>query len=313
MSLRLRALNIFLRAVVKPQLRRSDDPAAARRDFALGARLFLASDGGMSRERRGTAPVVEFFRPERAAARGVILYFHGGGYLVGSPATHRGMIARLARDTGMTVAVPDYRLAPEHPFPAAWDDADAVWAALMADGRASRDIVLGGDSAGGGLALSLLARLCEAGTPPAGLFGFSPWTDLTGSQPALRDNAARDPVLPPDRFGMLVDLVLAGHPADDPRASPLFAAYPGCPPVLLQASESEILRDDSKTLAARLIAQGSDVTVQTWPDTPHAWQVMAGRIPEADAALRMAAAFIRGLPGLGGPGATDPSAPSGGS
>jgi epsilon-lactone hydrolase len=315
-SLRLRALNLFLRAVVKPQLRRSKDPAAARREFALGARMFLSSDGGMRRERRGAAPPVEFFRPDHAGARGIILYFHGGGYLAGSPATHRGMIARLSRETGLVVAAPDYRLAPEHPFPAAWDDAEAAWTALIAEGRAPRDIVLGGDSAGGGLALSLLARLCAAGTPPAGLVAFSPWTDLTGGQPALRENAARDPLLPSDRFGMLVDFVLAGHPADDPRASPLFADYPGCPPVLFQVSESEILRDDSKALAARLTASGATVAVQTWPDTPHAWPVLAGRIPEADAALRMAAAFIGDLPAIsatGGPAATDPSGRSGGS
>jgi epsilon-lactone hydrolase len=290
MSLRLTLLNLFFRGLAKPHLRRTTDPARARRAFALSARLFLARGRGVE---VGTTPRMVRFDPAGGSTGRIILYFHGGGYLVGSPETHRGVGARLAQEAGCSVCLPAYRLVPAHPYPAPWEDAEAAWGALMAQGVAPRDVVLAGESAGGGLALSLCATLCARGTPPAGVVALSPWTDLTGQSASLVSNAVRDPLMPVEGFDRLVGYVLAGHPADDPRASPIFADFPGCPPILFQVGETEILRDDTLTLATRLQGQGAEVTVEVWPEVPHGWQLLVGRLPEADRAVRDAGRFVR--------------------
>ena len=292
MSLRLRLLNLFFRAIAKPRLRRTTDPSLARREFALAARWCLAQGRGSVRVAvPGAVPLLRFDPPGGMTQR-AILYFHGGGYIVGSPLTHQGLANRLALDTGLSVWVPEYRLAPEHPFPAAWDDADIAWDQLLVAGYAPQDVVLAGESAGGGLCFALLTRLCAAGTLPRAVVAFSPWVDLTGGCPSLASNAQRDPLLPAEAFATLSHHVLGGHAADDVRASPLFAAYPGCPPVLLQASEVEIIRDDATRLADRLRAFGGTVTLQLAPATPHAWQLMVHRLPEADRSVADAVDFI---------------------
>jgi epsilon-lactone hydrolase len=295
MSLRLILLNAFFRALAKPRLRRTTDPAKARREFSFAARWLLSAGRGTARVGLPGQPAMVRHDPPGGRTARAILYFHGGGYIVGSPRTHRGLANRLALLTGLSVLLPEYRLAPENPFPAAVDDADNAWNALLSEGYAPQDIVLAGESAGGGLCFALLARLCAAGTPPAGVVAFSPWVDLTGGCPSLISNAKADPLLPAEAFATLTRHVLGSHAADDPRASPLFAHYPGCPSVLLQASEVEIIRDDAVRLAARLQEFGGDVTLQLSPNTPHAWQLMVGRLPEADQSVRDAAAFIRRL------------------
>lgn len=288
MSLQAALLDQALRRLVRPRLARLTDPAAARRDFDIMARLFLWPPRGA---RLDPSPVTGGLRadPPGPGGPGAILYFHGGGYVAGSPATHRGLIARLAAAAGLPVHAPAYRLAPEHPLPAALDDARAAWDALVASGLAPARIALGGDSAGGGLALSLLADLCRAGTPPAAAFAFSPWTDLTGSAPSLRAHAATDALLPAARFRELAALARGGLPADDPRASPLFAAFPACPPVLLFAATGEILRDDAVRMATRL---GPAAVLRLEPGLPHAWPVF-GRLPEAMVTIGETAAFVR--------------------
>lgn len=248
-----------------------------------------------------TSPRIVRVVPPDARTDAAILYFHGGGYIAGSPETHRALIGALARISGLAVFAPAYRLAPEHPFPAAWDDAQAAWEMVLGQGFRPDRILLGGDSAGGGLALSLLARLCGTGTPPAGAFAFSPWTDLAGRGASIRTNADSDALLPAARLPDLTGFVLAGHPADDPRASPVCAAYPQCPPILLFASRSEILLDDSRALAARLAAEGAPVTLSLGDGLPHAWPAFAGLLPEAMDTIRDAAAFARRTLGLSAP------------
>ena len=284
-SLRLVVVNLVLRAAVRPLLARTRSPVAARRELELACRIFLHGPRHSEREvDLGGVPTLEV-RPKRVTGDGAILYLHGGGYVAGSPRTHRAMAARLADLTGRRVLLPDYRLAPEHPFPAAFED--AVRAARALKGTS---FVIGGDSAGGGLALSVRAAL-DPEEAPRGVFAFSPWTDLTLTGASLRDNAARDCLLPADRAGELVGLVLAHADPADPRVSPLFARAGGTP-VLLQVSESEILRDDTLRLADRLHEAGTDVVVETWPDAPHVWQMLDGWVPEAREALRHVAAFI---------------------
>ena len=303
MSLRLTLMTAVARAVLKPAMRRQTTAGQARRAMETAARLLLRDPPGTVAAPWGDGGLRLTCGP--VAARGVILYFHGGGYIAGSPATHRAMLARLSRRAGLAAVLPRYPLAPEHPAPAAFDAARAAWDRLMAEGHRPGEVVLGGDSAGGGLALALLAHLCRAGTPPAGAFALSPWTDLTLTGRSLLLNAGRDPLLPVGRIGDLRGMVLGGLAPDDPRVSPLFARFSGCPPVFLQVAETEILRDDTLRMAERLRGQGAGVTLDLWPEGIHAWPLAGRWLPEAGAALDRIAAFLRGL--------TRPSSRQGGS
>lgn len=209
---------------------------------------------------------------------------------MGAPETHAAMLAALARRAGLPAFLPRYRLAPEHPFPAAFDDACAIWDTLVAQGWQPGQIVLGGDSAGGGLALALMSHLCLRGQVPAGFYAFSPWTDLTLSGAAIRQNARRDQFLPVNRLDEVRDFVLAGtgDPAD-PRISPLFANFPSPPPVLIHAAESEILRDD----ALRMMGPLAHADIRLAGDLPHVWPFFHNWLPEARATLSETARFIR--------------------
>lgn len=284
MSLRLRLLNAVLQLTVKRRLAGMQDPVAARREFERFGRWVLR---GPRLDRQAGLPVAG-----GPLAGKAVLWFHGGGYIAGSSVTHRGLAWRLARASQVPVVLPDYRLAPEHPLPAAMEDARVLWDRLVATGVTPGAIVLGGDSAGGGMALSLLADLCRAGTPPAGCIALSPFCDLTGSGASLQQNADRDAMLPARRFADLRNFILGACAPEDPRVSPLFAGFPGCPPVLIQYSRTEILRDDATRMAARLQSFGAEVTLQGWLDTPHAWPVF-GALPEAHAAVAQAGTFVR--------------------
>lgn len=292
MSLRLILLNAGLRRLGRPLLRRTKTPERARRDFEMTARIvFRGPRSDASAASIGSVPVLDV-RPPNAPSDRAMLYFHGGGYITGSARTHLPMLGHLARVSGFRTIVPDYRLAPEAPSPAPFEDAVAVWNGLRQELPAGR-ILLGGDSAGGGLALALLAHILETGERPAGLFAFSPWTDLTLSGASLSENARRDPILPVERIAELPALVAPGNDPGDPRLSPLFARFDGAPPVYFQVSESEILRDDTLRLAERMKACGVDVRTDTWPDAPHVWQIFRGWLPEADDALDRVADFVR--------------------
>lgn len=298
MSWQLKVLRVFLRRVAKRGLRRYADSAVARQWFERGAllnargrpdRAFIADQlvwQDQSVEALWSAP------PKTDGP--VILYFHGGGYIMGSPRTHAALARYIGRKTGASVCLPAYRLAPEHPFPAAFEDALTAWHALGARGINAANIVIGGDSAGGGLALALLGHLCTHDLPrPAGLFAFSPFTDLTYQSPSLTENADRDILLPPQRLQRLSQRILQGADAADPRISPLFAAFPGAPSVFIQAARTEILRDDTLRMAQRLREFDVDVRCDIWGNLPHVWQFFHGWLPEARQALRQVAEFVR--------------------
>ncbi len=286
MSLRLELLRLALRGA-KARMARIATPAEARQQFLRAARHLPAPPYLLHLRQGGLHRITA--RAVREDA--VILWLHGGAYIVGEPATHAGMLGRLSRLSGLAVIAPEYRKAPEHPAPAAFEDARAAHAALMAQGWQPSQIVLGGDSAGGGLALALLADLCTRDLRPACCIAFSPWTDMTLSGDSLRRNAAADPLLPVARIEEARGYVLGTLASDDPRISPLHAAFTTPPPVLIQVGSDEILLDDSRRMADRLRNAGGEVVLEEWPRAPHVWQMFDGWLPEARAALRTAARF----------------------
>jgi acetyl esterase/lipase len=290
MSLRLAALDIWLRLSEKPFLAREGSVAAARARMERQAALCPMPPGAAWRP----APLgpVPGLRLDPPAGGGLLFWIRGGAYCLGSPATHAAMVAALARRAGFGAVLPDYRLAPEHPFPAAVEDVLVAWRALAAEGR--ERVALGGDSAGGGLAFALLHLLLAAGEPPpACIIGFSPWVDLTLSGASLVRLARRDAMLPAGRLAEIRDQYLGGADPADPRASPHLGRFAGGPPALIQASRAEILLDDARAMAGRLAAEGVAATLDLWPRVPHAWQIFQRALPEADRALDRAADFLR--------------------
>ncbi len=229
------------------------------------------------------------------ASEDIILHLHGGGYISGSPKTHRRLVARLCQMTGLRGFLPAYPLAPEHPAPAASDAALAAWRYLVAAGHSPDRIVLGGDSAGGGVALALLSHLCREGTPPKAVYAFSPWTDLTLSGGSITENAGADPIFPVQKVAFLRDLVIGALAPDDPRISPLFATFSDRTPVYMSVGSTELLRDDTLRMADVLRATGAQVEVDIGDGTPHDWPIFQGWLPEADASLAKLGAFLKSL------------------
>ncbi len=224
----------------------------------------------------------------------IVLHLHGGIYCLGSSATHRGLGARLSEQARAAVLLPDYRLAPEHPFPAALDDALAVYRWLLEDRAVPPErIAVTGDSAGGGLAASLLVRARELGLPqPACYVGLSPWTDLAGSGPSLVELADRDPWLPAALAVRAAKAYAGQMPLDDPAVSPLYADLTGLPPVLVHVGADEILLDDAVRFVDACRAHGVDASVGRFPGLWHIFPIFPG-IPEGHHALREIGGFIR--------------------
>jgi acetyl esterase/lipase len=219
------------------------------------------------------------------------LYLHGGGYVLGSPRSHAALIAHLVTVAGCSVFAPDYRLAPEHPYPAAVDDACAVYGALAAHAAASR-IAIVGDSAGAGLALALLLRARESDLPPAACAVLlSPWVNLARCSEAPA-RAWNDWIDAAD-LEHCAALYLAGADPRQPLVSPVYADLTGLPPLLVQAGGAERLRGQAEDLTARARAAGVATILEIWPDMPHAWHVLADLWPASRAALQHVAHFVR--------------------
>jgi acetyl esterase/lipase len=231
----------------------------------------------------------------------VLLYLHGGGYFGCSAKLYRPITVAFARKN-FRVYAPDYRLAPENPFPAAVDDAAAVYRALLESGIPSRRIVVGGDSAGGGLTLSLFLTLRAAGTPlPAAAVLFSPWTDLAVTGDSIRTNAERCAMFNASDVAPSARWYLGEVDPKNPLASPLYADLSGLPPLLIHVGADEVLRDDSTRLAEKARAAGVTVELKIWPVVPHAWQLAPHLVPEARQSLREASMFLQKYAAAGNP------------
>jgi epsilon-lactone hydrolase len=244
---------------------------------------------------------------------GVILYFHGGGYLRGEPHEFRGVTVPLAKVTTTRVVVPSYRLAPENPFPAAYEDALAVYVGLVEqDGVSPSEIVVAGDSAGGGIAAALLVGARDGGLPmPACAVLHCPYADLAAASPSLRDPHRETPGLPRSRVDWLRDTYLAAGNPDpyDIRHSPVYADLTGLPPLLIQVAGRDLYHDDGVRLAANGRARGVNVTYSDFPDSEHVW-ILKATDPDDPAAVRAIAQAAEFIAEHAGVGATDVSAGS---
>jgi acetyl esterase/lipase len=238
----------------------------------------------------------EWVEPVDAASElgRTILYLHGGGYYFCSPETHRPITLALATGAEARAFVPDYRLAPEHRFPAALEDAVAAYRNLLSNGTPAARMIIAGDSAGGGLALATLLSLRDAGDPlPAAAVLFSPWTDLAATGASLRANEKRDPMFWGGTVAQAARFYLGDTPPTNPLASPLYAELKGLPPLFIQASDSEVLLDDSARLVQKAARAGIAVSFRAWRKLPHVWQFFTPFLPEARQALAETADFIK--------------------
>lgn len=238
---------------------------------------------------------VEHITPTELAAdlpNHVVYYIHGGAFILCSPRTHRGITAPLARYTGCEVVAVQYRLCPEHPYPAAVSDVVSVYRALL-ETRDARQITIAGDSAGGNLVLALLHAAREAGLPmPASAVCLSPLTDLTGSGESIRTNIRHDVLLPGERMVELAKLYLDGAYIREPTASPLFGDFDGFPPMLFHVGDREILLDDSLRVIDKIRHSGGEAHCRIWPDLPHVFHAFSSYLPVAHQALQEVADFM---------------------
>lgn len=223
-----------------------------------------------------------------------VLFLHGGGYVIGSLNSHRRLTSDIARASDARALAIDYRMGPEHPFPTAIDDAVAAYRWLLAQGIAPEQLVIAGDSAGGGLTAATLLALRDAGDPlPAAAVMMSPWLDLACTGGSMTSKAPVDPMISPAELHGWASMYAARTDLKTPLASPLYAELSGLPPIMLQVGTEEILLDDSVRYAERAKAAGVDVTLDVWDEMIHVWQLFAFMLPEGQQAVDRAGAFIK--------------------
>jgi acetyl esterase/lipase len=293
-------MSFVLRHTFKRQLSRAKDAQAAR--AVMNGSIFKTpQDVKITPANLGGVPG-EWVESASQPASAVLLYLHGGGYFACSARTHRPFTTAFAQ-AGFRVYAPDYRLAPENPFPAGLIDAVAAWHAVRAEVGPSVPMVIGGDSAGGGLALATMLKLRGEGAPlPAAAALFSPLTDLIGIGESRRTNNRRCAMFYGADLSRATDFYVAQTGGDprDPFISPLYADLRGLPPLLIHVGADETLRDDSTELAARARAAGVTVDLTLWPAVPHVWQMFHRFVPEGRRSLAAAAAFLRNQAALRG-------------
>lgn len=241
----------------------------------------------------------EWLTPEAPATRKAILYLHGGAYVFGNCTTHRQLVSYIARACGVRALVIEYRLAPENPFPAAIEDSLAAYRALRDEGYAAGDIILAGDSAGGGLVMALLLSLRDAGEEmPAGAVLLSPWLDLTASGESMQTRARRDPWFKPPDMPIIASYYCAEDDYRNPLVSAVYADVAGLPPVYIQVGDDEILLSDSTRIAENIEAAGGEVTLEVWPRMFHVFQVFVHQMPESREAIAKLVPFVRARLGI---------------
>jgi monoterpene epsilon-lactone hydrolase len=228
----------------------------------------------------------EWYRPEGASQEKVLLYLHGGAYALGSCDSHRKLVTHIAKAGNINAVLPEYRLAPEHPFPAGLDDCVAAYRALLELGYSPDNILIGGDSAGGGLTVATTLQLRHAGVPlPRATVLLSPFLDMTASGESMTTRAELDPWFDPADLPIVATHYCPGEDLENPLLSPVFANTAGLPPALIQVGDAEILLSDSTRYANRLRGAGIEVEIEVFPEMWHVFQLFVGKMPESGAAI----------------------------
>lgn len=300
MSIRAGILRFLLRRTIKKQFAALDDPAALRDRVKAAGRLTPKIPDDVS-----TEPVTangvpcEWIRTDAADGDRALIYFHGGGYVLPGLEGHRDLAWRLADSARLAVLMVDYRLAPEHPFPAAVEDATDVWRWVMNEGYVPEKVAIGGDSAGGGLTVAALVNFKNLGLPlPNGALLLSPWTDLTASGDSVTQNAEADCMIDPAALDRFAALYMGDLDRRAPLASPLFADLSGLPATYIQAGSTEVLLSDAERLIDKLKASGVEALLDVWPKMPHVFPVFASRLPEGRQAIEKLGEFLRRRTGV---------------
>ncbi|MEL0083909.1 MAG: alpha/beta hydrolase [Gammaproteobacteria bacterium] len=294
-SLRSYIVTTFLRLVFKRQKPGKLPIQKQRDDFVkMMARSYQPQPGvSCATGSLGEVPG-EWSRLEDHTSTRRVLYLHGGGYILGSAQAYRDLAGRLAVAAQADLFAADYRLAPEHPFPAALEDALACYRGLISDGIPSTAITIAGDSAGGGLTLATLVALREAGDElPGAAVCLSPWSDLTASGDSMVNNKKADPMLTGPTLAFMADHYVGDQQRSDPRISPCFAELGGLPPLLVHVGDSEILLDDARRVVEKITASGGAATLEVWKGMPHVWHMFAALLPEGRQAITKIGGFIQ--------------------
>ena len=236
----------------------------------------------------------EWYRPQQPLAGKVFLYLHGGAYALGSCDSHRALVTRIASAANVEALLPEYRLAPEHPFPAGLHDCVEVYRALLGKGYAADDIIIGGDSAGGGLTAATMLQLRHDGVPlPRAAVLLSPFLDVSASGESMQTRAEQDPWFEPDKIAVVVGHYCPNEDLRNPLISPVFANVAGLPPTLIHVGDDEILLSDSTRFANKLREAGIDVELEVFPELWHVFQLFVGAMPESKVAVDQIGAYIR--------------------
>ena len=293
-------VSAFLRLMVKNRLQHvSNIPELRKQRDAKTRRLVPPPEArfipGACPSLDGTATLkLEWIHTPQVSTKRVILYFHGGGYVAGSAQCYRDLTWRLGKAADADVAAVDYRLAPEHPCPAAIDDAEAAYRHLLENGYAPKTITVAGDSAGGGLAMALLLRLKAVNLPqPAAAIGLSPWVDLRLNSDALKRFKNTDVILNADDMVGIASHYLQGLDAASPDASPIMGDLSGLCPVMVHVGSKEILLDDATRLCSRINDAGGDAQLKIWHNQPHIFQLFSNVLPEGDQSIAELGQFVR--------------------
>lgn len=293
------AIKAFL-VQMREQVVDSQPTLEEQRKQAEGFGALTAEPAGVTYEDVDAGGVpAEWVTPTGAQSDRVLQYVHGGGYVLCSSKTHSRLVGHLAKAIGCRALNVDYRLAPEHPHPAAVEDSVAAYRWLLDQGVEPRHIAIAGDSAGGGLTLATLLKLRDDGLPlPAAAVPISPWTDLEATGQSISTNAQADLLVGADGLKMMADMFLSGKDARDPLAAPLYGDYRGLPPLYIQVGGDETLLDDSVRVAGKAKAADVEVRIDIFPEMQHVFQMSAGTMPEADDAIARVGEWMRPKLGL---------------
>ena len=292
--MRARMVRYFSKQVFK-RVSPQSDILRVRKTFEAMQKKNRVAKGVAVSEAELAGIACEWLIPPGCDNAPVLYYLHGGAYLMGSPATHRKMVSHIAKAAGVRALLPDYSLAPEKPFPAGLNDCLAVYRHLIETGVSANDIVISGDSAGGGMSMATMLSLRDAGDPlPAAAVLLSPWLDLTGRGESGITRAEEDPWFRVDDMMDIASMYQPDGELTNPLVSPVFADANGLPPMLIQVGDHEILLSDSTRLTGNITAAGGEVSLKVWPEMWHVFQFFIGQMPESKRAIIDIGDYIRG-------------------